>query len=179
MSIDGCAAMLGKNNSLTQRIQLANPCMLSVHCYAHRLALSCFYTCEGLQTIQAFERSLVQTWRFFAASPLKSQQLALHQHAFSTNGKRLIKACCTRWISHDRAVTVMKAEIIPVWSTLQYYGEEKKDALAVGLLRMIRTKQFVHCLYLRGEALPPLAHSFCKVYSSEFIVLMKVWHVWM
>ena len=50
----------------------------------------------------------------------------------------------------------MKAEIIPVWSTLQYYGEEKKDALAVGLLRMIRTKQFVCSLYLLGEALPSL-----------------------
>ena len=156
MSVDGCAAMLGKNNSLTQRIQLANPYMLPVHCYAHRLALSCADTCKDLQTIQACERGLVQTWRFFAASPLKSQQLALHQQAYSTNGKRLIKACRTRWLSYDKAVSAMKAEIIPVWSTLQYYGEEKKDALAVGLLRMIRTKQFVRSLYLLGEALPSL-----------------------
>ena len=51
----------------------------------------------------------------------------------------------------------MKAEIIPVWSTLQYYADEKNDATAIGLLRMIRTKQFVRCLYLLGEALPHLA----------------------
>ena len=72
MSVDGSAAMLGKNNSLTQRIQLANPYMLPVHCYAHRLALSCADTCKGLQTIRACERGLVQSWRFFAASSLKS-----------------------------------------------------------------------------------------------------------
>ena len=157
MSVDGCAAMLGKNNSLSQRIQLDNPCMLPVHCLAHRLALSCADTCKGLEAIQACERGLLQTWRFFAVSPLKSQQLALHQQGYSTSGKRLIKACRTRWLSHEKAVSSLKAEIIPIWSTLQYYADEKKDATAVGLLRMIRIKQFVRCLYLLGEALPHLA----------------------
>ena len=79
MSVDGCAAMLGKNNSLTQRIQLDNPCMLPVHCYAHRLALSCADTCKGLEAIQACERGLLQTWRFL-------QYLhSSHNNSLSTN----------------------------------------------------------------------------------------------
>ena len=53
--------------------------MLPVHCYAHRLALSCADTRKGLEAIQTCEHGLSQTWRFFAESPIKSQQLALHQ----------------------------------------------------------------------------------------------------
>ena len=51
MACDGAAAMLGRNNSLSQKIKEENPSTYIVHCYAHRLALACTDSKKNLKSI--------------------------------------------------------------------------------------------------------------------------------
>ena len=56
--------------------------------------------------------------------------------------KKYIKACCTCWLSHGETAIAMKAELLAVYTTLNYFASVKKDCTAVGILHLIRTKIF-------------------------------------
>ena len=58
---NGAAAMIGRCNSLSQKLTEQCPAIYTVHCHAHRLALACTDTVKELQHIQDCERGLVQT----------------------------------------------------------------------------------------------------------------------
>ena len=75
IACDGAAAMIGRRNSLSQKVTAQNPITYTVHCHAHRLALACTDTVKGLQLIQDCKRGLVQTWKHFSISPLKTAKL--------------------------------------------------------------------------------------------------------
>ena len=157
--------MIGRRNSLSQKVTEQNPITYTVHCYAHRLALSCTDTVKQLQHIQDCERGLVQTWRYFSVSPLKRAKLKEVQAADVESPDRprrkLVKACRTRWLSHGEAVIALSApehgvehtELSSVCSTLHYFTIEKKDCTAIGILQLICTKRFLISLYLLNAAL--------------------------
>ena len=70
--------------------------------------------------------------------------------------KKLVRACTTRWLSHEKAVKAMKEEIVLVWAALEYFAKEKKDATAIGVLKFTQDKHFLCCLYLLNTVLPHL-----------------------
>ena len=61
IACDGAAAMIGRRNSLSQKVTAQNPITYTVHCYAHRLALACTDTVKELEHIRECECGLVQT----------------------------------------------------------------------------------------------------------------------
>ena len=135
--------MIGRCNSLSQKLTEQCPATYTAHCHAHRLALACTDTVKELQHIQDCERGLVQTWKYFSRSPLKTAKLHEIQAAGVDSSKRkLVKACRTRWLSHGEAIKAMKAELSAVYTTLNYFASTKKDCTAVGILHLICTKHF-------------------------------------
>ena len=56
IACDGAAAMIGRRNSLSQKVTEQNPITYTVHCYAHRLALACTDTVKQLQHIHDCKR---------------------------------------------------------------------------------------------------------------------------
>ena len=154
IACDGAAAMIGRRNSLSQKVTAQNPITYTVHCHAHRLALACTDTVKGLQLIQDCERGLVQTWKYFSISPLKTAKLQEMQTTdVDSSARKLVKACRTRWLSHGEAVIAMKAQLPAVHATLQYFATEKKDCTAAGILHLICSKRFLFSLYLLNAAL--------------------------
>ena len=62
-------------------------------------------TVKELQHIQDCERGLVQTWKYFSRSPLKTAKLHEIQAADIDSSKRkLVKTCRTRCLSHGEAM---------------------------------------------------------------------------
>ena len=128
-----------------------------VHCHAHRLALACTDTVKKLQHIQDCESGSVQTWKYFSRSPLKRAKLHEIQAADVDSSKRkLVKFCCTHWLSRGKAIKAMKAELSAVYTTLNYFGSTKKVCTAVGIIHLICTKHFLFSLYLLHTALEHL-----------------------
>ena len=133
------------------------PATYTAHCHAHRLALACTNTVKELQHIQDCERGLVQTWKYFSRSLLKTAKLHEIQAADVDSSKqKLVKACRTRWLSHGEAIKAMKAELSAVYTTLNYFASTKKDCTAVGIIHLICTKHFLFSLYLLHTALEHL-----------------------
>ena len=160
LACDGAAAMIGCRNSLSQKLTEQNPITYTVHCYAHRLALACTDTVKELSHIRDCERGLVQTWRYFSMSPIKTAKLkevqASNVESPNVPRRKLVKACRTRWLSHGEAVFALKTEFSSVCATLHYFATEKKDCTAIGILQLICTKRFLISLHLLNAALEHL-----------------------
>ena len=67
--------MIGCQNSLSQKLTEQNPIIYTVHCYVHHLALACMDTVKDLSHICDCEPGIVQTWRYFSMSPIKTAKL--------------------------------------------------------------------------------------------------------
>ena len=53
----------------------------------------------------------------------------------------MVKAYCTRWLSHGEAVIAIKAELFAVYATPNYFVSAKKDRAAVEILN----QSFANC----------------------------------
>ena len=80
-------------------------------------------------------------------------------------GKKLVKACQTRWFSHAKAIEAAREEILSIWKTLEYFAKKEKDATTIGLLA-ITSKQFIIALYVTSNVLPVL-NQFCLTFQCN------------
>ena len=100
-----------------------------MHCYAHRLALACTDTVKELQHIQDCERGLVQTWKYFSRSPLKTAKLYEIQPADVDSSKaKISQSLPYLLVTHGEAIKTMKAELSAVYATFNYFASTKKIA---------------------------------------------------
>ena len=70
-------------------------------------------------------------------------------------GRRLKKACRTRWLSLDASVHAVNKDFDAILQTLALL--EEQDATACGLLKKIRTLEFLGVIYVLHSILPILA----------------------
>jgi hypothetical protein len=159
IACDGAAAMLGRNNGMAKQLQDEVVSMISVHCHAHRLALAAGDVMDvpQLKTIKTAERLLIQMWKFFACSAVRTAKLAELQAIHETKQRTLQRTCRTRWLSCEAAVTAGLSEIVAVWDCLAHFANEKDDAVAVGILSKIKSKDFLIALHVLNAALPHLS----------------------
>jgi len=75
------------------------------------------------------ESILMQLWKCFTVSPLRSACLAMHQTTMKTKGRQLQRSCKTRWLSNEATVRA-RSEI---FSALKQLSENKHDAMCVVL----------------------------------------------
>ena len=158
---DGASVMLGKKTGVAARLKQVNPVLLNVHCICHRLALACTDSNESLSYIKNLETWLRQLWQFFENSPqrmsayLKIQtelkSIQLNRKTVKRVVKRLKKACRTRWLSLEAAVTAVKEDYEAILQTLSKF--EKTDATAAGLLKKMRTLKFIGGIYILHSVL--------------------------
>ena len=85
----------------------------------------------------------------------------------------LKKAIRTRWLSHDHAVTAIRCTLPSLLTTLEKEAAEGNDAVAQGLVRAIKSYNFVATLYLLSDVLPHLS-SLSLVFQRESVDLCIV-----
>ena len=163
ISCDVAAAMLGKHNGMATQLQSEIGTMVTIHCHAHRLALTAADSCEQLETFKSAEHLLLQLWKFFASSPLRTSKLAEFQAEQPNKAKKLQRACRTRWLSCNQAVTSCRAELSSLFACLNYYTD-RGDATATGLLTKMKNIDFIFALYILESATEHLA-TLCKTFQ--------------
>ena len=122
----------------------------SEHCKYGICALSCAPPRLGLLLychrfeqygVRNCESTLMQLWKCFTVSPLRSACLAMHQTTMKKKGQQLQRACKTRWLSSVATVRA-RSEILPIWAALKQLSENENDARCVVSLQLVKTKNF-------------------------------------
>ena len=142
LSCDGAAVMLGKKNSLAEKIKAVAPSTIVTNCHSHRLALTCSGSIEAVKEISDFESILLQLWKFFTASPKRYAKLQSVKKEDRVHIK-LKRACKTRWLSYEQAVFAAKEELVYIWEALEWFQDNQNDAMAAGLLQKIKSKELL------------------------------------
>lgn len=168
LATDGASVMIGKHNGVAAKLKEVNPVLLNVHCICHKLALACTDTNTEIQYIKKVEETLRQLWKYFEHSPkrlavylkaqinLKKCQLQLNEQSENILIRRLKKACSTRWLSFDKAVSAAHQEYEALLYTLHML-DEAGCATAHGLLGRMRDVKFLGTIYILRDVLPILS----------------------
>ena len=165
LASDSTSVMMGKTGGLAAKLRDKHcPTLLNIHCVCHRLALASTYSVADIAQVGRVETNLRQLWKFLDNSPkrlsvyTKVQEKQKQVH-LSTDGrkkvtKRLQKACKTRWLSFDKAV---KAAYEDLDSILLRLSELADDATADGLLKKLKSPDWIAALYILTDVLPVLS----------------------
>lgn len=83
--------------------------------------------------------------------------ITLGDKASKIIGKRLKKACRTRWLGLEASVRAVYEEFETILQTLNTLEKDNDDAAACGLLKRMRTVKFLGTIYILKDILPILA----------------------
>ena len=155
---DGASTMIGCRNGVVSRLKETTPSAIGVHCAAHRLNLASSQASDAVPYVKVFSNILRQLFDYFDNSAVRSAGLQAIQALVQEKGK-LLAPCSTRWLSTERSVNRLKACFVSVVLSLQREGEERSDAKALGLCRLVSTEyRFVCTMLLLCDALPHVTH---------------------
>ena len=106
-----------------------------MHCRGHRLASASYYNAADFysKVRQHFAKKILQLWKCFTVSPLRSACQVMHQATTRTKGRQLQRAFKARWLSSEAAVRI-RSEILAVGVALKQLSEDKNDAMCVVFL---------------------------------------------
>ena len=154
---DGAATMTGCRTGVVVRLKETTPSAIGVHCAAHRLNLASSHAADGIPYVKKFQNILRQLYDYFDKSSVRMAGLLAIQNLVQEKG-RLLAPCSTRWLSTERSVTRLKGSFVSVVLSLQREGEERCDAKAVGLSKLITKYRFVMTMLLLCDTLPHVSH---------------------
>ena len=69
---------------------------------------------------------------------------------------KMIKPSDTRWLAHDRSVKAIRCSMRPLIDTLEHIHEDTGEPEALGMLRTMKTYNFVVTLMMLSDVLPVL-----------------------
>ena len=164
---DGAAVMTGWHNGVGVRLKHKQPILISVHCVAHRLALAVSQSGESVSYIsKTFKPTLRQLFYFFENSPVRMSGLKAIEQLQQTMELKLKKPSDTRWLSHDSAYQTLVKILPAVITSLEREAEERGQALAVGLCKVVKKYTFIATLYMLCDILPTISRLSCIFQSS-------------
>ena len=138
---------------LIQMLMFAQPILTSIHCMAHRLTLTASQAGEKIRFINnKFKPTLRRLFYFYENSSVRSSGLKALQELLETPALKL-KPLDTRWLSHDNACQTLKRVLPAVIASLEREAEERGEALAVGLSRVVQRYNCIATLYMMCDAL--------------------------
>ena len=69
---------------------------------------------------------------------------------------KMIKPSDTRWLAHDRSVKAIRYSMRPLIDTLEHIHEDTGEPEVLGMLRTMKTYNFVATLMMLSDVLPVL-----------------------
>lgn len=154
---DGASTMIGHRNGVVTRLKKLVPTAIGIHCAAHRLNLASSQAADTVAYVKKFSSVLRQLFDFFDNSSVRIAGLQAIQTLLKEKG-RLLAPCSTRWLSTERSVNRLKSCFSSVVLSLQRESEERSDAKALGLNRLITERRFISTMLLLCDALPHVTH---------------------
>ena len=90
-------------------------------------------------------------WKMFYYSPKKFSALKEMQALFNHPQLKMIKPSDTRWLVHDRSVKAIMCSMRPLIDTLEHIHEDTGEPEALGMLRTMKTYNFVATLIMLSD----------------------------
>lgn len=112
MCSDGANVMVGKHNSFSSRLIGDIPNSIVVKCLCHSAAIIASKAC--LELPRAPEDLLRQIGSYISGSSKRCAQLESLQEMLKEKKKKILRACATRWLSHEKCVE----SILDNWDVL-------------------------------------------------------------
>ena len=79
----------------------------------------------------------------------------------------------TRWLSHNAACQTLKKVLPAVIVSLEREAEERGEALAVGLCKVVQKYNFIATLYMMCDALPKVSR-FSQIFQQSTIDMSEL-----
>jgi len=128
------------------------PLLTSTHCVVHRLGLAAYQAGEDVRYISnTFKPTLQQLFYFHENS---ADGLRAIEQLLQTKELKLKKSADTCWLSVDNACQTL----VTVISSLESEAEERGQASAHGLCKVVKQFKFVTTLYMMCDVLPVVSH---------------------
>jgi len=109
------------------------------------------------------ESTLMQLWKCFTVSPLRSACLPMHQTTMKTKGRQLQRACKTRWLSSEATVRA-RSGILAIWPHWSSCWKIKMMQCALFYCDVWKQK-FQHGAFLLSTLVPHLTE-LSKAYQA-------------
>lgn len=155
---DGAAVMIGEHNGVAKLLRdETHGLLLNCHCISHRLALASAQAANDVAYLKKFKDYLRQIFNFFHKSPVRSASLNEIQNLLNQPHMSIKMASDTRWLSHDAAIHSLRESLVSVVAALEREAAEKNEATAVGLLKFMKSYEFVGSLLMFSDVLPILS----------------------
>lgn len=165
---DGANVMTGRLNGVSTLLKRKQPTLTTIHCLAHRLALAAAQSGSKVAYINnTFKPTLSQLFYFYENSSVRMSGLKAIEQLLQTPELKLKKAGDTRWLSHDLACQSLMKVLPAVIASLEREAQERGDALAHGLYKVVRNYNFVATLYMMNDVLPIVSRLSRTLQTSE------------
>ena len=96
-------------------------------------------------------------WKAFHYSPKKAENLTEIQTLFNEPELKLLKPSDTRWLAREMCVWSVRRSLPALVRTFEEIYDEKGDADAYGLAKLLCKYKFVTCLYMLCDVLHTIA----------------------
>ena len=127
-----------------------------VHCRAHVLQLCCVSAASYLPGLKKVFARLMPVWKMFYYSSNKFSALKEMQALVNHPQLKMIKPSDSRWLAHDRSVKATRCSMRPLIDTIEHIHEDTGESEALGMLRTMKTYNFVETLMMLSDVLPEL-----------------------
>ena len=127
--------------------------MISIHCVAHRLALAAAQASRSILYLQKFKNAIHNLYLFYHNSSVRMSGLHAIQGVLDPE-ITLKEAKDVRWLSHNNAVQSLRRTLPSVVASLERETAERGEPVAIGLVKIVKSYNFVAGLYLFCDVLP-------------------------
>ena len=154
-SSDGAAVMTGKDSGVATRLLSDNPYMVSMHCVAHKLALSCVDATKSVKEVGYYEGMLHAIHAYFSRSSKRLEHLRNWQDVLDDPKVRPLAVHQIRWLSFANCVTNVRRTLPSLLKTLQSDGED--DHLAESLFSGMSSYKFLFLTHFFSDIMSEIA----------------------
>ena len=137
-------------------IRTLAPRALFVHCRAHVLQLCCVSAARCLPSPKKVFATVMSVWKMFHYSPKKFSALKKMQALVNHPQLKMIKPSDTCWLAHARSLKAIRCSMRPLIDTFEYIHEDTGEPEAIGMMRTMKTYNFVTTLMMLSDVLPVL-----------------------
>nr|XP_022317923.1 zinc finger protein 862-like [Crassostrea virginica] len=155
IATDGASVMVGCREGVVQQMKALSPSLLSTHCIAHRLALSCGGAADQIPYLVKFQEILNSLYKYFHNSPKNTAKLESIQSILNASSLKMKEVFHTRWLSFEGSVEA----VVRNYPSLLSVFLEEKSAKALSLHKPLSCYKFLYCAHFLSDVLNNCASS--------------------
>uniref|UniRef100_A0A4W3J6H6 HAT C-terminal dimerisation domain-containing protein n=1 Tax=Callorhinchus milii TaxID=7868 RepID=A0A4W3J6H6_CALMI len=163
VAIDGVSITTENKHEVVTQLKARVPGILSIHCIAHRLALSSVSAADTVPYLVKYQHVLASVYKYFANVLASREGLEAMLKILRDSEKQSspFKETSSRWLTVRASIEAVIRNFGCLVSVLRSDG----SAIAIGLAKSMCTYKFLHCSHFLADILHQL-YILCKSYHT-------------